>query len=63
MPVKKIKTVSFEDEIVNELKRLKNMPGYEQSTYSDVINMLVRRGLAIDEAAEKNTHRYDGLTE
>ena len=55
MPVNKITTVSFEDEIVNELKRLKTMPEYESCTYSEIIRRLVLRGLALDKDTGKES--------
>lgn len=47
-------TVSFPDAIVNELKRLKNMPEYKSCTYSEIIRRLVLRGLSLEENTEKD---------
>lgn len=46
-------TVSFPDEIVDELERLKRTPEYEKCTYSEIIRRLVLRGLSIDEKTER----------
>jgi metal-responsive CopG/Arc/MetJ family transcriptional regulator len=46
-------TVSFPDEIVMELEKLKKSSGYEKCTYSEIIRRLVIRGLEADERSDK----------
>ena len=46
-------TVSFPDEIVMELEKLKKSSGYEKCTYSEIIRRLVIRGLEAEERSDK----------
>lgn len=49
-------TVSFPDEIVSELERLKRTDEFQNCTYSEIIRRLVIRGLNI-EAEAKNAQK------
>lgn len=42
-------TVSFKDEIAAELDRLKQTEEFKDKSYSQIINQLIMRGLAIEE--------------
>lgn len=48
-------TVSFPDEIVEEIERLKSTTEYGKCTYSEIIRKLVLRGLSVeDDEGERN---------
>lgn len=48
-------TVSFPDEIVEEIERLKSTPEYGECTYSEIIRKLVLRGLSVEDDEGKET--------
>lgn len=46
-------TVSFPDEIVEEIEKLKETPEYRQCTYSEIIRRLVLRGLSAEDEGKE----------